>query len=78
MHEVLVALLLCPVCYRKFEVPERVISQGSLCRCSRCGKVLEIISTHPVGLKEKAFPPSSGYWNEAKANPVGDQGGYEC
>lgn len=78
MHEVLVAALLCPVCYRMFEVPERVILQGNLCRCSRCGKVLEITSMHPIGLREKAFPPSSGYWNEAKADSTADRGGYEC
>lgn len=72
MQEVLVATLACPVCGRMFEVPERVVSQGNLCRCSRCWTVLEILSVHPIGLREKVSGQPVETATMPHASPAGD------
>lgn len=71
MQDVLVVTLSCPVCRRMFEVPERVVFQGNLCRCSRCWRVLEIISVNPMGLREKASPQPVGTGTTPYANSLG-------
>lgn len=77
MQEAPVVTLMCPVCHRMFEVPERVVFQGNLCRCQGCWKALEIINVQPTGLREKPSLHLVGTGNRQQANPAGDRGGYE-
>lgn len=63
--------LICPVCKKWTEIPERDVLPGRQCRCRECWSILRVESSRPLRVR----PASSGSQTPEEIASTTSQGG---